>query len=180
MSILRNLLITLIGIVVVAVGVGFLLPSQVHVEREIVINARPAEVFALVSDFHAWDAWSPWANLDPDATMEIQGTGLRQTMTWASDNPQVGQGSQTIVSLEAPRALTTHLDFGDRGVADATFTLTPEEGKTHVVWSLDSDMRESVPLLKQPINTYFGFLMDAMLGKDYETGLQNLKKLAEG
>lgn len=34
--------------------------------------------------------------------------------------------------------------------------------------------------LKQPINAYFGFLMDSMLGSDYEIGLQNLKNLAEG
>lgn len=48
-----------------------------------------------------------------------------------------------------------------------------------MVWSLDSDMREGVPLLMQPISTYFGFLMDGMIGPDYETGLQNLKALAE-
>ncbi|NJL47587.1 MAG: hypothetical protein HC929_08995 [Leptolyngbyaceae cyanobacterium SM2_5_2] len=46
------------------------------------------------SDFHSWEAWSPWATLDPKAEMTITGTGLGQTMTWASDNPQVGQGSQ--------------------------------------------------------------------------------------
>lgn len=65
--------------------------------------------------------------------------------------------------------------MGGQGIADAAFDLTPADAGTHVVWSLDSDMREGVPLLMQPISTYFGFLMDGM----NETGLQNLKALAE-
>jgi uncharacterized protein YndB with AHSA1/START domain len=167
----------LIGFLVLG---SFLLPSHVHVERDIVINAPPEAVYALVSDFQAWDAWSPWANLDPDAEMTITGTGIGQTMTWASENPQVGRGSQVIAAMDAPHTLTTHLDFGNMGLADATFTLTPEGEQTQVTWTLDTDMRAGVPLLQQPLNTYFGFLMDSMVGKDYETGLQNLKTVVEG
>jgi hypothetical protein len=180
MTLLAKIIGGLLAVIVLAIGAGFLLPSQVHVERDILINANPKEVFALIDDFNAWDGWSPWATMDPNATMAIQGEGLGQTMSWTSDNPQVGSGSQKIVELDAPSYLKTRLNFGDMGVADATFNLVPEDGMTRVVWSLDSDMRESVPLLKQPINTYFGFLMDSMVGKDYDTGLQNLKALAEG
>jgi hypothetical protein len=41
-------------------------------------------------------------------------------------------------------------------------------------------MRAGVPTLLQPISTYFGFLMDGMIGQDYEAGLANLKALVEG
>ncbi len=180
MSLLKTFVSVLFALVVLVIAGGYLLPSTVHVERDIVIDAPPEQVYALLSDFSAWEGWSPWAKLDPNAAMTISGSGLGQTMSWASDNPKVGQGTQTIVALEAPNALTTHLEFGDMGSADATFTLLPEDDQTHVVWSLDSNMREGVPLLAQPINTYFGFLMDSMVGNDYEVGLQNLKNLAEG
>ncbi|MEO0987594.1 MAG: SRPBCC family protein [Cyanobacteria bacterium J06639_14] len=179
MSLLKKILGAFLMLVVLAVGAGFLLPSSVHVERDLLMDAEPADIFALISDFNAWDAWSPWAQLDPDATMQITGQGLNQTMTWSSENPQVGQGSQVIVSLAAPNLLKTHLDFGSQGMADATFNLVSEDGKTRVVWSLDTDMREGLPLWQQPISTYFGFAMDAMLGPEYETGLQNLKGLVE-
>jgi uncharacterized protein YndB with AHSA1/START domain len=179
MALLKKIAGAVLALVVLAIAGGYLLPSTVHVERAIVVDAPPAQVFALLSDFNAWDGWSPWAKLDPNTDMAITGTGLGQTMTWASDNPQVGQGSQTIVAMDAPNSLTTHLAFGDMGMADATFTLQPEEDQTRVVWALDSDMRAGVPLLAQPINTYFGFLMDSMVGHDYEVGLQNLKELAE-
>ena len=176
---MRVLLLLLI-VVVIALLAGFFLPSKVHVERQTLVDAPPQKVFSQVSDFNAWRAWSPWANIDPDATFKIEGAGVGQTMTWASDNPEVGTGSQKITTLEAPRKVVTHLDFGDMGVSDASFTLEPTEGITLVTWSLDSDMREGVPLVKKPMNTYFGFFMDSMLGNTYEQGLANLKAVVEG
>ncbi|MBE9140363.1 SRPBCC family protein [Nodosilinea sp. LEGE 07088] len=180
MNLLKKFVGFLVVLIALVVAGGYLLPSTVHVERDILVDAPPEQVYALISDFHAWDDWSPWAKLDPNAEMTISGSGVDQTMTWASENPQVGKGTQTIVTMDAPKSLQTHLELGDMGKADAHFTLQPEADQTRVVWSLDTDMREGVPTLKQPINTYFGFLMDSMLGSDYETGLQNLKDLAEG
>ena len=159
--------------IALVVAGGYLLPSTVHVERDILVDAPPDQVYALISDFNAWDSWSPWAKLDPNAEMTVSGSGLSQTMSWDS-------GTQSIVAMDAPNLFKTHLEMGDMGIADAAFTLQPEGDQTRVVWSLDTDMREGVPTLKQPINTYFGYLMDSMLGSDYEVGLQNLKDQVEG
>ena len=180
MSLLKKIVGALLGLVVVLFGAGFLLPSNVHVERELMINAAPANVFALVSDFEAWDAWSPWAKIDPAAEMTITGSGIGQKMAWASQNPQVGNGSEEIVAMEPPRYLKTQLEFDGQGVANAEFKLTPENGATQIIWSLDTDMREGVSVWMQPINTYLGFFMDSLVGKDYEQGLKNLKDLVEG
>lgn len=165
--------------VLVAFMAGFVLPSQVHVERSLLISASPTEIYPLISDLNQWDAWSPWADKDPNAEMTISGSGIGQTMEWHSEDPQVGNGTQEVISLESPNYVNTHLDFGDQGMADATLKLTPQNDGTLVSWSLDSDMRAGVPTLQQPISTYFGFLMDGMIGKDYEQGLNNLKTLAE-
>jgi len=177
----------LFGVVVLAGAIalaGFLLPSQVHVERQTTINASPEQVFSQINDFHAWNAWSPWATMDPEATLTIQGSGMGQTMVWDSQNPNVGKGRQEITQLEAPHVMKTHLDFGDMGRSDVTFTLKPIEDetsddKTQITWSLDSDMREGVPMIKKPMNNFMGFFMDSMLGKTYEEGLANLKSVVE-
>lgn len=174
-----TILLFLLTVVAIALILGFVLPSKVHVERQTLIDAAPEEIFTHVSDFNAWGAWSPWATMDPDANMTIKGSGVGQSMTWDSENPKVGKGSQQFTQIDEPNKVVTHLDFGDMGVSDASFTLKPTEGKTLVTWSLDSDMREGVPLMKKPMNTYFGFFMDAMLGKTYEEGLANLKALVE-
>jgi uncharacterized protein YndB with AHSA1/START domain len=179
MALLQKLAGAFLGVVLLIIGAGFLLPSDVHVERSRLIDAPPEKIFALISDFEEWGSWSPWAELDPDASMQITGSGMGQKMAWSSDNPQVGSGSQEITRLNAPDYLQTHLDFGPNGEADAAFQLIPVGDKTQVVWSLDADMREGVPFLKQPVNTYLGMLMDSMVGQDYETGLANLQALAE-
>lgn len=179
MSLVMKFIGGLVGLFGIIFALGFVLPSSVHVERDTIINAPPAAVFPWVSDFERWDAWSPWAAKDPDAVMQIAGSGLGQTMTWQSDNPEVGSGSQTVVELLENRLLKTHLEFGDRGRADATIRLQPEAGKTLITWSLDTDMRDGVPTLQQPISTYMGFFMDAMMGQEYEAGLQQLQAIVE-
>ena len=179
MSLVMKFIGGLIGLLVVIFTLGFVLPSAVHVERDTIINAPPAAVFPWVSDFARWEAWSPWATKDPDAIMQIAGAGVGQTMTWQSDNPELGSGSQAIVELVDDRLLKTHLEFGDRGRADATFNLQPQGDKTLITWSLDTDMREGVPVLQQPISTYMGFFMDAMMGPQYEAGLQQLQAIVE-
>ncbi|MEL6853938.1 MAG: SRPBCC family protein [Cyanobacteria bacterium J06607_13] len=189
MSFIRKSIVVLLALITVTLLGGFLLPSQVHVERQALINASPEKIFTNVSDLSQWESWSPWANIDPDAEFKVKGKGVGQLMTWASDNPEVGSGSQQVTELSAPNKVKTHLDFGDMGVADATFTIAPaatstgnesQGNKTLVTWSLDTDVREGVPLLGQPLSTYFGFFMDSMVGEMYEAGLANLKSVVEG
>lgn len=169
-----------LGLVVLVFGLGFVLPSHNHVQRDILINAEPEVVFAQISDFHAWENWSPWANIDPNASMSVEGKGIGQIMTWVSEDPQVGTGTQEIIELDAPRHLVTHLEFGGEGNADATFELQSEAGQTRIVWSLDFDAREGLPLWQQPVSTYLSYAMDVMIGSSYETGLQKLKAIVEG
>ncbi|MEL7224661.1 MAG: SRPBCC family protein [Cyanobacteria bacterium P01_D01_bin.36] len=179
MSFVKKAVIGVVGFVAIALIGGFVLPSNVHVERQLLMSASPAEIFAEVSDFNQWDDWSPWANIDPEATVSVVGEGLGQTMTWTSDNPEVGNGMQQVTQMDAPRAVKTHLDFGDMGSSDAMFTLNPADGGTLVTWSLDTDMREGVPLVNKPMSTYFGFFMDSTIGSQYEEGLANLKRVVE-
>ena len=175
-----SFLLALLLLVAIAIIAGFVLPSQVHVERQMIIDAPPEEVFPHVSDYRAWDAWSPWANIDPDAKMTVEGDGVGQKMSWASDHPEVGTGSQQIVQLDAPRQMKSRMEFENMGVSDIGFSLEPVENKTRVTWSLDTDMREGMPLAKQPMSTYMGFFMDSMVGKSYEKGLATLKSVVEG
>jgi hypothetical protein len=57
--------------------------------------------------------------------------------------------------------------------------LQPETAPNRVVWSLDFDARDGLPLWQQPVSTYLSDAMDVMIGCSYETGLQNLKAVVE-
>ncbi|MEM8932123.1 MAG: SRPBCC family protein [Acidobacteriota bacterium] len=175
MSILSKIIVAVVTLIAVLVVVGFFLPRDVHVEREIVIDAPQATVFALVNGYSRFNEWSPWAAKDPDTRYVYEGPthGVGAIQSWESDDRNVGSGRQEIVASTPHEEVRTALDFGDQGTADALFRLSPIDGGTRVVWGFDSDMGTN------PIGRYIGLFMDGMLGPDYESGLGNLKALAE-
>jgi effector-binding domain-containing protein len=173
--ILKKIVIIVVVLVVALAAIGMLLPRNVHVERAITIDAPASTVYALLDGYRQFNKWSPWAALDPNAQYTYSGpaSGIGAKMSWVG-NKEVGSGSQEIVDVKRNELIKTKLDFGEQGIANASFTLTPEGTGTKVTWGLDSDMG------KGPIGRYFGLFMDKMIGKDYEKGLASLKKLAEG
>jgi hypothetical protein len=109
----------LIGIatVVAIVIVGFLLavsmqPNEFRISRSANMAAPSSAIFAHVNDFHSWDAWSPWAKLDPNAKAEFAGptSGVRSKFFW-SGNDKVGAGEQEIVESKPDELIRIRLDF---------------------------------------------------------------------
>lgn len=60
-----KILIAIALIVVALVIVVAMQPSEFRVVRTATMSAPAPAVFAQVNDFHNWEAWSPWAKLDP-------------------------------------------------------------------------------------------------------------------
>lgn len=174
---LKKLLLGLAGLVVIVVALGFVLPDKSHVERSVVINAPQEKVFALVADLNESSKWAPWGEYDPAMESVITGTGVGQKQSWTSK--KVGNGSQEIAALSPPSRVDYKLDFDGNGVGTAAMVLDPAAEGVRVTWSFDTNMRKGVPVYMQPFSTYMGFFMDGMLGKDYEKGLANLKRVAE-
>lgn len=174
-----RLLIKLAGILaVVAVSllvIGLLLPKQGHVERSIVINAPPPIVYGLVNGFAHFEEWSPWADKDPGMKVERSGpdTGVGAKYAW-SGNQAVGSGSQEIIESTPPSLVRTKLLFGDFAEPSiASLAIAPDGSGSRVTWSLNVEVGSN------PVNRYFGLLMNKMVGPDYEKGLARLKTLAE-
>jgi len=94
---LIKILIALAVIVIVFVGIVATRPSQFRVARATTISAPPPEVFAQVNDFHNWDAWNPWARIDPGMKQAYEGApaGTGAIYTWAGSHG-VGEGRITV------------------------------------------------------------------------------------
>lgn len=168
-----------LGIIVVLVVAflvgGTLLPTGQYVERSAIVRADPADVFSLVSDYRQFNRWSPWAAYDPDAEYEFSGpaTGVGSTMSWRSEDPSVGNGTQEIVEIEPVTMVKSKLTFeGFDTPSYATFTLQATGNGTRVTWSFDANMDTL-------LGRYMGLMMDKWVGADYELGLARLKQLAE-
>lgn len=172
--VLKRLLVIVVCVLVVLAVIGLLLPRNTRVSRSITI-ARPASlVYATVNSFQLFPKWSPWQDLDPNVhqTMEGPRDGVGAKLVWTG-NDKVGSGTQVITASTPNESVASDLDFGKMGVAKAALLLAPAGSSTRVTWTLVIDMGAS------PISHYFGLMMDRMIGKDYETGLNKLKTLIE-
>lgn len=171
---MKKFLLSVLVLVLILVAVGFVLPGSVHIERSVVIDAPPAQVFPYVSDFERFNEWSPWARRDPNTRYTFNRTsGVGARMEWSSEDPDVGSGSQEYTEVRDNEFVKVALDFGDMGQANATHQLTPAEGGTRVTWGFDSEFGNNL------IFRYFGLMMDRWVGADYEQGLANLKAVVE-
>ncbi|MCK7592399.1 SRPBCC family protein [Pseudomarimonas salicorniae] len=172
MRLLKGLFFLIVFLVAVFAGVGWFLPDRVEVERDIVIDRPPAEVFALLDGFGRFNEWSPWRDYDATATYEYAGParGVGAIMRWRGD---AGEGSQEIVAMEPPNSITVKLDFGTDGVATSHYLLRPAGAGTRLVWRFEFDAEGHL------VSRWFNLLLDRMIGPDYERGLADLKVLAE-
>lgn len=174
MRFLKFLLASALVLVAVFVVGAFLLPAQTHVERSIVIERAPADVFAVLDGFERFSTWSPWSEYDPAMRMELSGParGVGARMAWAG-NAQVGSGSQQITDSVPTTRIVIALSFDGFDPAVATYTLAPDGQGTRVTWSYDAALGIN------PVQRWLGLAMDSMLGPDYEKGLRRLKAMLE-
>ena len=165
--------IGVVAVLVVLVAVSFLLPRQVVIERDIVIDAPAQKVFPYLVEFEKFNTWSPWAAMDPKTVHEYVGTPgeVGSMMKWKSD--VTGEGSQKLTESRPFEYARMELDFGQGGPSAAYYKVEAQGDKTHVVWGFDGDMGNN------PIGRYMGLMMDSWLGKDYEAGLKSLKTVIE-
>lgn len=151
-------------------------PDTFRVQRTASIRATPEKIFSFINDLHQWDAWSPYAKLDPAMQTRYSGaaSGRGAVYEWQG-NGNVGAGRVTVVDVLPPSRVAIKLDMLKPFEAhnDVEFTLQPEGAATHVTWAMEGR------------NTYLAkvmgvfFNMDKMVGGQFEEGLANLKTLAE-
>ena len=175
MKILKVLVLGLIGLVVALAVIGLALPRDVHIERSTVIAAKPATVFTYLNGWKHFNEWSPWAALDPNTQYSYEGpeTGVGAKQSWFSEDPNVGNGSQEITAVDTDKAITIKLMLPNMEPSVVTQTLMPEGEGTKVIWAMDADMGFN------PLNRWFGLLLEKFIGPDYEKGLANMKPLIE-
>jgi uncharacterized protein YndB with AHSA1/START domain len=173
---IKKILIGLVIVVVILAVVILLQPSHYHIERSATISAPPATVFAQVNDFHKWEAWSPWAKLDPAMKQNFEGApaGNGASYSWAG-NSQVGEGRMTITESHPSDLIKIKLEFIKPFPAtDSTvFTFKPQGNQTAVTWTLDGDNNFVGKAFSLVMN------MDKMVGGDFEKGLAQMKAVSE-
>jgi len=177
MDIFIYVLIGLVVFVVLFVLLVAMRPAEFRIVRTGTIAAPPEAVFPHVNDFHNWNAWSPWAKIDPTMKQTYAGapSGTGAIYSWLG-NKKVGEGRMTITESRPHDLIRIKLEFLKPFTAtNATeFTFTPEGDQTLVTWSMAG---KNNFMLKA-----FGLFMsmDKLVGRDFEKGLARMREVVEG
>lgn len=176
MSVFKKILVGLVAAVVVFAVVVGLQPPTFRVTRSASMAAPPAKVFDQVNDFHNWEAWSPWAKLDPAAKSTFEGApaGTGAVFAWAG-NDQVGEGRMTITESRPNELVRIQLDFIKPfpSTANVEFTFQPRDKETAVTWSMFGENSYVCKAFCLVMN------MDRMIGGDFDKGLAQMKAVVE-
>jgi len=147
-----------------------------RVQRAASIKAPAERIFPLINDFHQWGGWSPWEQKDPAMKRTFSGadSGKGAAYAWEGDK-NVGTGRMEILEAAAPTKIVIKLDFFKPFEAHNTaeFTMLPQGDATNLTWL----MHGPAPFMHRVMQLFMNF--DKLIGKDFEAGLANLKKLTE-
>ncbi len=172
---LETIVIILVVVIVALVIFVATRPDSFRLQRSTTVNAPPEKIVPFVNDFHNWRAWSPYEDIDPALKRSYTGAPSGVGAIYAYEgNSKVGAGRMEIRESSSARVLAT-LDFLRPFEAHnfAEFTFVPKGSSTTVTWAMygpSSFMTKAMGLF---------FSMDKLVGKQFETGLANLKSVAE-
>jgi uncharacterized protein YndB with AHSA1/START domain len=172
--------------VVIAIALAIVLilaatkPDTLRVQRATTVKAPPEKIFPLINDFHQWGAWSPYEHKDPAMKRAFSGAadGKGAVYGWEG-NKNVGSGRMEILDSSVPSKIIIKLDFFTpfEGHNTAEFTMLPQGDATNATTNLTWVMHGPAPFMSKVMQVFID--MDNMIGKDFEIGLANLKRLTE-
>jgi uncharacterized protein YndB with AHSA1/START domain len=170
------ILIAVAAVVVVLVAIVASRPADFRVSRTATLPAPAATVFAHVNDLHKWEAWSPWARLDPNARGTYEGppAGVGAMFRW-DGNKNVGEGSMSITETRPNEFVQFRLEFLKpfKATNTAEFTFEAQGDQTVVTWS----MFGKNTFVAKAVGLFID--CDKMVGGQFEQGLANLQSVLE-
>ena len=172
----KKILFILLALISAFVIYVVLQPDAYKVERSVTIAAPADKVFENVNNLRKWEAWSPWAKIDPDAKIAFErpDAGKGAAMTW-NGNDEVGEGKMTVVESDPNKAVNIKVSFTRpfEGGTNSDFSFTPKGDQTDVVGS----MHGTHSFMEKAFCVVFKGI--GMMGKDIDKGLSMLKSVAE-
>ncbi len=167
-------------LVIIAIIAAFLFwvsrrPDNFSLQRQIDINAIPADIFPWINNLKKMNMWNPWSTQDAKSVIAYDGPdeGPGAIYTWAGG--KMGQGKFQIIDVTAPDSINCRLLMIKPMAADnlVSFDIRKTNGATTVTWKMSGKNSFMSKLMHTLMN------MDKMVGRDFDKGLANLKALVE-
>src|SRR6476659_9259066 len=170
MKFLKIALSIIVVIALIVVLGSFFLPKNSRVERSVMVATTDTAAYAYVLDFSKFNEWSPWYEMEPTAQIEVSGTQGEVGATYSWVGKEVVTGSFEVVKLDPYQSIDQKLTFLTpfEATAQNNFTFNQQADSVKVNWIYDGEN-------KGIMDKWMGLMMDGMIGKDYQKGLNKLK-----
>lgn len=156
------------------VGGGMMLSPAFTVQRSLLVGAPPERVYAFVADPRGWSQWSAWNRRDPAMAITYTGPASGTSAAWSWQSKSEGNGTMTFTSVEPGRRVAFDLKLDDLNTTSrGELRFEPVGSGTRVTWTIDGDAGAN------PLYRWFALFADTLMGPDFESGLANLKAVAE-
>jgi hypothetical protein len=165
----------LLGLIAVVLILAAVMPGKYTIEKEIVINKPPTEVFKKVADFNYYREWNPWQKSEPTAKYKISGTPSAVGHRYDWEGKKIGSGSLTVRSLNPSNTIELDLEFIKPWKSKASDNWKFEDlknGSTKVIW-------HNTGPLPYPVARLMGPVIHKNLSTQFVQGLNSLKEMCE-
>ena len=177
MRIVKKILIGIVILLALVLITALFIKKDYAAERAVVINKPKQEVFNYIKYLKNQDNYSAWAKMDPAMKKEFRGAdGTEGFVSAWEGNSDVGKGEQKIVKITDGQRIDFELHFIEPFEATSPAYMITEEvapGKTKVKWGMSGEMNYPLNIMRIFMN------MSEVIGKDFQTGLDNLKGILE-
>jgi hypothetical protein len=166
----------LFAVVIIGIlGFAAAQPDSFKLQRSLEIKAPSKNIYSLINDFHKWGSWSPWEKMEPAMIRTYNNVANGKGSVYEWEGKKVGKGRMEITGAAPFSKISINLDFIKPFEAHnkIEFTLDTKGDATIVTWAMFGPNSYMAKIMHLFIN------MDSMVGKDFESGLANLKNVSE-
>jgi hypothetical protein len=171
MRIVKLALVGLVGMAVLFISMGLLIPSSVKISRGVLVQADSAAVMQYINNTHTWQQWVPWVQTDNGAVVQVsaQASGVGAFMRWTTLD---GKKGRLEITGYAPGEIQVLHHFEGMNDAKGGFRIRRMEGsnQTELQWFLE------YPLRWYPWERFYGIFLDHMFGPVLQQGLEKAEK----
>jgi hypothetical protein len=166
----------LLALIAVLLLAAMILPKGFNVEKTTIIKKPSAEVMDKVGNLNFYSQWNPWQQSDPTAKSTITGSPKTPGHKYAWEGKKVGVGALTMNAIDEKHI---HFDleffkpFKSKAKDNWMFEPWGDGSETKVTWQNSGE-------LPFPVARLMGPMITKQLNQQFETGLENLKKMCEG
>lgn len=173
-TILKIIGVLILLVVLYSIFAMLTFSSDYHYEKSVVINAPKEKVWSHISSTRAFNVWNPFAKADKNIVITYEGKeGKIGDGYYWKGNSEVGEGEQEIVAVIPYEKVTSRLHFIKpwEGKATSNLMIFPEGNKTKITWAMTNELTS----LMKPMKPF----MDMQMGKMFDQGFEDLKKISK-